>query len=330
MHRRRFALFTAACMAALVLASVPAVAGHQVLSGHVPQAVAQSQVEAALPASTRLNLAIGLPLRNQEKLEALLAQLSDPASPNFRHYLTPAQFAAQFGPTEADYQALIKFVNEKGLVVTATHPNRMLLDVSGTVPEVENALQVKMMSYIHPARGRFFAPDREPSLDLDVQVLSIGGLNNFVLPQPMGLKAMSIGQAKPLVTGSGPYGYFIGKDFRAAYAPVVTLTGSGQVVGLLEFDGFYAGDVTKNAAAAGVAAVPTQTVLLDGYNGAPGSGNIEVILDIMMASYMAPGLSKVLVYEGYYPDDVLNRMATDNQAQQLSSSWGFPIDATTE
>jgi hypothetical protein len=71
-------------------------------------------------------------------------------------------------------------------------------------------------------------------------------------------------------------------------------------------------------------------VLLDGFNGAPGSSNIEVILDIMMASYMAPGLSKVMVYEGYNPNDALNRMATDNLAQQLSSSWGFGINATTE
>ena len=102
------------------------------------------------------------------------------------------------------------------------------------------------------------------------------------------------------------------------------------MVGLLEFDGFYPGDVQKNAAQAGVAPVPTQTVLLDGFNGAPGSSNIEVILDIEMASYMAPGLSKVMVYEGYNPNDILNRMATDNLAQQLSSSWGFGINATTE
>src|SRR5205823_14202687 len=43
---------------------------------------------------------------------------------------------------------------------------------------------------------------------------------------------------------------------------------------------------------------------------------------------MAPGLSKVIIYEGLNPNDVLNRMATDNQARQLSSSWGFgdPVD----
>ncbi len=284
-----------------------------------------------LAGTSRLNLAIGLPLRNQNELDELLAQLSDPASPNFGRYLSAEQFAAEFGPTEEDYKAVIQFARENGLVVTGTHPNRVLLDVSGDVSTIEKVLHVRMMTYDHALRGSFYAPDREPSLDLETKVLDISGLDNFVLPQPMNLKTMSLSEARAYVTGSGPGGYFIGKDFRAAYAPGVSLTGSGQVVGLLEFDGFYPGDVQKNAAQAGLPQVPTQTVLLDGFSGTPGSSNIEVILDIMMASYMAPGLSKVMVYEGYTPNDILNRMATDNLAKQLSSSWGYgPINATTE
>jgi subtilase family serine protease len=110
----------------------------------------------------------------------------------------------------------------------------------------------------------------------------------------------------------------------------VALTGAGQTVGLFELDGFYAADVAANFTQAGLPPVSVATVLLDGFNGAPGGSNIEVILDIMMAGYMAPG-TNVLVYEGFNPDDVLNRMATDNIARQLSSSWGWsPIDATPE
>jgi hypothetical protein len=319
-------------VAALPLTAAPVPAGaQQMLPGHIPHAVAASRVLDKLPDATRLNLAIGLPLRNQAELDQLLTQLADPESAQFGHYLSAEQFAAEFGPTEHDYQALIQYAHENGLVVTGTHPNRVLLDVSGQVSEIEKVLHVKVMEYQHPVRGRFYAPDREPSLDLAVPVLDISGLDNFVLPHPMSLKNIPLSEARAYVTGSGPGGYFIGKDFRAAYAPGVALTGSGQVVGLLEFDGFYAGDVQKNAAAAGLPAVPTQTVLLDGFSGAPGGSNIEVILDIMMASYMAPGLSKVMVYEGYTPNDILNRMATDNLAQQLSSSWGYgPINATTE
>jgi Pro-kumamolisin, activation domain len=320
-----------ACVALLVISWAAAVANaQQVLSGHVPPAVANSRALNQLPDTARLNLAIGLPLRNQDELDALLAELQDPASPNFGHYLSPQQFAAEFGPTEQDYQALIQFAHENGLVVTGTHSNRVVLDVSGEASAIGKALHVKMMVYDHPVRGRFYAPDREPSLDLEVKVLDVSGLDNFAPPRPMSLRTIPLEKADPYVTGSGPGGYFIGKDFRDAYAPGVSLTGSGEVVGLLEFDGFYPGDVQKNAAQAGLKPVPTQTVLLDGFNGAPGSSNIEVILDIMMASYMAPGLSKVMVYEGSTPNDVLNRMATDNLAQQLSSSWGFGINATTE
>jgi hypothetical protein len=324
-------LTSTCCLIALLIAAIPSLASvRQLLTGHVPQAVASSRVLKKLPRGTPLNLAIGLPLRNQPELDALLVQLSDPASPNFRRYLTAEQFAAKFGPTDQDYQTLIQFARENGLVVTGTHPNRILLDVSGDVSGIERVFHVNILVYRHPVRGDFYAPDSEPSIDLDTKILSISGLDNFVVPQPMNLKKAAVDEIAPYVTGSGPGGYFIGGDFRAAYAPQVTLTGSGQAVGLLEFDGFYPGDVQKNAAQAGMPVVPTQTVLLDGFSGTPGGDNIEVILDIMMASYMAPGLSKVMVYEGDYANDILNRMATDNLAKQLSSSWGFGINATTE
>ena len=84
-----------------------------------------------------LNLAIGLPLRNEQALDDLLQQIYDPASPNFRHYLTPEQFTEQFGPTEQDYQAVIDFAKANGLTVTGTHPNRVVLDVSGSVADIE-------------------------------------------------------------------------------------------------------------------------------------------------------------------------------------------------
>jgi subtilase family serine protease len=306
-------------------------AGTQILRGHVPQAVAESRALGRMTAAAPVRLAIGLPLRNQAELDTLLEQIADAASPNFRQFLTPAQFAERFGPTQEDYQALAAFMRANGLAVTGTHPNRTILDVSGTVDAIESTFHVNMVQWSHPTRGSFFAPDREPSLDAGVTILDITGLDNFVLPHPMDLKSRPLTGGIALTTGSGPSGLFSGNDFRAAYAPAVTLNGAGQSVGLFELDGFYAADVKANFAQAGLAAVPTQTVLLDGFNGAPGGGNVEVTLDIMMAAYMAPGASNIIVYEGTNWNDVLNRMATDNLASQLSSSWCFsPTNATTE
>jgi subtilase family serine protease len=306
-------------------------AGTQLLKGHVPEAVSSSRAVGKVPQATRLSLAVGLPLRNQAELDALLSQLADPASPNFHQYLTPAQFAERFGPTQEDYQALAAYLVSNGFTVTGTHPNRTILDVSGTVAEIDSTFHVNMTYWLHPTRGTFFAPDREPTVDAGVTILDIAGLDNFVVPRPMDLKSRPLAGATPFTTGSGPSGLFSGGDFRAAYAPSVTLNGAGQSVGLFELDGFFASDVKANFTQAGLAPVPTQTVLLNGFNGSAGSGNIEVTLDIMMAAYMAPGASSIIVYEGTNPNDVLNRMATDNLASQLSSSWGWsPTNATTE
>jgi hypothetical protein len=325
-------LLTAVASSVFLSGAPAAAAGRQQLRGHVPLTMTNSRLVGRMPRQSRLNLAIGLPLRNQEALETLLVQLYDPASPNYNRYLTPETFAEQFGPTEEDYQAVIQFAEAHGLVVTGTHPNRTILDVSGAVAEIEKAFHVNIQTRWHPVRGNFFAPDTEPSLDLDVPILGIGGLDNFILPRPMGLKTAPLTQNSPLVsTGSGPGGLFIGKDFRAAYAPGVTLTGAGQTVGLFELGGFYASDVPANFKQAGLPVVPVKTVLVNGFSGVPNGSNTEVILDIMMAAYMAPGLSNVIVYEGSSWNDVLNRMATDNLAHQLSSSWCFsPINATTE
>jgi len=324
----------AAFTAALLISLSPATAS-QLLRGHliddrVPEAVAASRSLGPVGRSMRMNLAIGLPLRNQSELASLVQQVADPASPNYRHFLTPGQFAERFGPTEADYQALASFMRANGLEVTGTHPNRMILDVGGPVADIERTFHVNMVRWNHPTRGEFFAPDREPSLDAGVEILDVSGLDNFYVPRPMDLRVAPLGKAKPLTTGSGPGGLFIGGDFRAAYVPSVTLNGAGQTIGLFELDGYYAADVTANFKQAGLPAVPISTVLLDGFNGTPGSGNIEVTLDIMMAAYMAPGAS-IIVYEGLNPNDVLNRMATDDKASQLSSSWTFsPTNATTE
>src|SRR5579884_1057397 len=319
-------------MAAVFLPGAVQAAGRQYLrTGHVPEAVAASEVVGSVSASARLTLAVGLPLRNRAELDDFIRALYDPSSRSYRQFLTPAQFADRFGPSEDDYQAVIRFLRASGLEIIGTHPNRMLVDAAGTASDIQRTFHVNMFRWRHAHRGVFFAPDREPSIDTDVPIQDVSGLDNFVVSHPMNLQSLAMSSQLPLTSGSGPAGLFIGGDFRNAYAPGVTLNGAGQSVGLFELDGFYASDVQANFRAAGLPPVPVQTVLVDGVSGAPGWANIEVTLDIMMAAYMAPGLSSVIVYEGANPNDVLNRMATDNLARQLSSSWCFsPTNSTTE
>jgi hypothetical protein len=308
----------------------------ETLRGHVPEPVAKLRLQplGRFPATNRLNLAIGLPLRHTNELSQLLHDLYDPSSPRFRKYLTPEQFAEQFGPTREEYEAVRQFAQTHGLEVTATHPNRLLLDVAGQAQDIEKALQFTLSTYQHPTEARtFYAPDAEPSVEKGLAVLAINGLDDFVLPHPMNLRKSPKERVKgsALPTGSGPEGAYLGNDFRAAYVPGVSLTGAGQLVGLLEFDGYYPGDIEAYEAKAGLPEVPLFNVLLDGFDGGAYGGNSEVALDIEMVISMAPGLSGIIVYEGSLAQDMLNNMANDNQAKQLSSSWGWrPYDPNSE
>ena len=318
-------------LASMVWPAYGGATGMKTLPGHVPNVVSQLHSTRHL-SNTNLHLSIGLPLHNREVLTNLLRQLYDPSSPNYQHFLTPEEFTAQFGPTPEEYQAVINFAKTNGMTVTRTHDNRMLVDVEAQSTDVEHAFHVQMMTYQHPTEPRtFYAPSSEPTVDASLPILAVQGINNYVQPRsqlhkrPASLKQPSV--------GSGPGGGFMGQDFRNAYLPGSTLNGANQVVGLLQFDGYYASDILTYETLAGLTNVPLQNVLLDGFNGAPGVNNDEVCLDIEMSISMAPALASVVVFEaGPFgnPDDILNSMAASNQIKQLSSSWGYPIDATTE
>jgi hypothetical protein len=308
----------------------------EAVPGHVPAALARLQPIEPLEASTQLQLAVGLPLRNPMALSNLLEQICNPASPNYRHYLTPEQFTERFGPTQQEYQDVVDFARARGLTVSGVHPNRMVLEVSGSVAAIEKALSVNLRVYPHPSEDRkFYAPDSEPQVEKGLHVLHISGLDNFVLPRPAGVRRMPFapgGGPVPAV-GSAPGGSYGGNDFRAAYAPGVPLTGKGESVALVEFAGYYAGDVFQYEKAFHLPEVPLANILRDGVssitNGASGPNGAEPALDIEMSVSMAPGLSSVMVYRGLYGDSVLSRIASDNAARQVSASWTFFADSTT-
>src|SRR5208282_2288499 len=299
-------------MALFFSAIYPGIAAErQVLHGHVPAAVARYNLQPTgqLPATKSLQLAIGLPLRNGAALDVLLQQLYDPGSPNYHKFLTLEQFTEQFGPTERDYEKVKHFARANGLTVTGTYGNRLLLDVTGPASAIENAFHITLRTYRHPTEARdFFAPDTEPSVDAGLPVADIQGLSDFSRPHPR-IHRLDAAQAAARATprgGSAPDGSsnYFGNDFRIAYAPNVALTGTGQMVGLFELDGFYSNDIAAYAAAAGGGRtnIVIQTVLTNGVSGTPGysgiqNANAEVSLDIEMAMAMAPGLAKIVVFE---------------------------------
>jgi hypothetical protein len=337
--KARLSLLT--LMGLMLLRLAPAMPSErQILSRHLPGSADSLQPIGRVAGNASLDLAIGLPLRNQQGLTNLLKQLYDQASPNYRKYLNPQQFTDKFGPSEDDYRKIIAFAKTNHLTVTRMHSNRTLLDVHGTVADIEKAFHVTLRQYQHPTENRiFYAPDVSPSLNTEVRLLAVSGLNDYLVPHPKNLFLSPPPRGKEAVPkgGSGPGGDYMGNDFRAAYAPGVSLNGAGQAVGLVEFEGYYLNDITNYEDMAGYTNVTLTNILVDGSTGIPDGDQIkvaEVSADIELAIAMAPGLSQVMVYEvspeSSSADDILNQMATDDVANQLSSSWDFATDENTE
>ncbi|MGA2611153.1 MAG: S53 family serine peptidase [Terriglobia bacterium] len=287
-----------------------------------------------LPATQSLRLNIALPLRNESELDDLLQELYDPQSPSFHQFLSVQEFTERFGPTEEDYAAVIRFARQNGLTVTGTSPNRMVVDVTGSVADIERAFHVNMGVYQHPTEERpFYAPDQEPTPDLPFPLWHITGLDNFSIPHPASLRRAP--EAKGGTTGSGPSGYFIGSDMRAAYYGSGSLTGKGQSVGLVEFAGYNIADVNnyftkvKQTNAVTVTGVSTDGSSL---SCTKHCDDTEQVLDIEVAISMAPGMSQVRVYVSDTSDvSIFNKMATENISKSLSCSWGWsPADPTSD
>lgn len=301
------------------------------LHDHVPPAIQALHLQSvgSLPATNELHLAIGVLPRDPAGLDKFLADIYDPASPNYRHFLTPEGFAARFSAAEADYAAVKNFALTNSLKITRESANRLLLDVSGPPVAVEKAFHIKLEKYRHPTEAReFFAPDAEPSVDAQLKVADVQGLTDFFRPHS-NLRKLD---AKDITAnyGSAPdgSGAFFGNDFRNAYAPGTGLTGVGQMVGLFALDGYYPKDITNYAQRAGGGRIniQVQPVLIGSANWSIGADNTEVALDIEMAMAMAPGLSKILVFEGRlsaWPNSILSAMADSNLVKNLSSSWSW-------
>jgi subtilase family serine protease len=300
---------------------------HALMTRHVPDAVPSGVAPfvGLIPGAQRLSLALSLPLRNEAQLDDLLQNLYDPESPSYHDYLSVEEFAARFGPTEADYAAIVDFVERNGLTVIDKSANRMVLDVEGPAASIEEAFHITLAVFQHPTQNRtFYAPDREPSVDLDVSLLHISGLDNFSVPVA---KNISLSGTVGKVTGSGPGGSLLGSDVRTAYYGAGSLNGAGQSLGLFEYTGYEMSDIYSYFNNAGESlSVPIENVSINGamIGCPPASCNdTEQALDIEQAISMAPGLSKLIVYVGKSNVSILSRMASDNTAKQLSCSWGW-------
>jgi subtilase family serine protease len=291
-----------------------------------------------------MQLDLVLPLSDQPGLDTFLKALYDPSSPSYRHFLTPEQFVARFGPTQAQYDALENFARTNGFTVVGGTRGGMDVQVTAPVSAIESAFHVSMGVHQHPTENRtFYAPDREPTLALPFQLWHISGLSNYSVPRPLVRKrsenALANGRRSSssatagATAGSGIDASFLGSDMRAAYYGSGNLTGANQTLGLLEFQGTNLDDVNLYYSNAGQT-LPSTSIQLLSADGTRTSCNprncddTEPTLDITQALGMAPGLKNLIVYIGRSDTAILSAMTSRAPLPMtIGCSWSWsPAD----
>jgi kumamolisin len=322
-----------------------------VLTHHVREAIRTGQAQAIgrLPANQTMQLDVVLPLRDQAGLESFLNDVYDPSSFSFHRFLTVQEFTERFGPTQADYNAVVSFAKANGFAVVGGSRDGMEVQIKGPVSAVEKAFHVTLLTYQHPTESRtFYGPDREPTTSLPFPLWHISGLDNFSIPHPMFVKKSDYAKAHGIpedkvvtyaTTGSGPSASFLGSDMRAAYYGGTALTGAGQNLGLFEYEGtdltdlttyFKNVDQTNNVPITLLSTDGTSTSCLDTRAGGD-CDDTEQTLDMTQAIGMAPGLSSLVMYIGSTDTAIISAMTTHSPLPTtIGCSWGWtPADPST-
>lgn len=313
---------------------------HVLLSAETAPLVARASKLGAASGQQKLDLSVGLQPRNSQELDSLLSNLYNPRSSEYHHYLSPQQFAAEFGPTPDQQQQVVSYLRSQGFSITHISSNGLLIDASASIAQAEAAFQVSINNYALGSKT-FYANANPPTIpaSLSSLITSIGGLNDSVHMHPLyqlapqaGKKGLGIGgkrdQKNSVQPHASPSGYGP-PDLVGAYdaAPLHSAgnTGNNQTVAVFELDGYTSSDVTAYFQNYNLGNPSISNVLVDGYDGSAGAGAIEVELDIEVVAAMAPKAAQI-VYEGPNTtqgvNDTYNQIVTDDKAQITTISWG--------
>jgi len=331
------------------------------------------QVATATDASSPLTLTLTLRRTRQAAFERFLAAVENRHSPQFRHFLTQPQLAARFGPSTTAYDDVLGWLRSEGFSLVQGSVNRLTITVRGTRAQAERAFDVQLREYAVRGGGRLFANAEDPALPsaIATDVEDVSGLSNLDRPAfsnpvdpAVGKPGIAIDYAFCLLDlalanlSYNTNGYFGGKisdlaadcqrrsnnsrwPFRvsgrslriAALAPRIT-DGSGQKIGLLEFDTFEPSDVANYVSLVGLPASAESNLSETPVNGgvaSPGSGESEVLLDIDTVLTIAPG-ARVVVYDAPSSTSwqtLFNAMIGDGDTV-ISNSWSSCEDQVSE
>lgn len=250
----------------------------------------------------------------QTAMKLLLSQQQDRTSPNYHKWLSPEQFADQFGLSRHDVQAITGWLQSKGFTMIRSARGRNWVSFTGTAAQAESAFGTQIHNFNVNGESHY-ANTTEPILPaaFDGVVTVVRGLHNF-LPRP---RQANRSAGLNSYYYNSTYGDLIAPGDIATIYDVTALynqgiDGTGQTLAVMGQGDVYLSDINDFRTGFGLSSVSCTTgssglitacndphflYVLDGSDPGLGpAGNlVEADLDLEWSGAVAPGAQIVYV-----------------------------------
>ncbi|MFO2549624.1 S53 family peptidase [Alicyclobacillus cycloheptanicus] len=280
----------------------------------------------AVPAATLLHITVVLPLRDESGLNQYIAATSTPGSALYGQRLTPAQFTATYGPTDAEVQAVTQYLSSQGFAHVTVSANRLLISASGTAAQVQQAFHTALEQFVQNGKTVYAntAAAQVPGA-LAGDVAAVLGLNNVIAMQAPVAHPSKPASATSLPNYPASYNP---QGLQQAYDVGSTASGADTSIAI-----FAEGDLTQveqdlrtEEAANNLPQVPV-TVVQTGGSSTDTSGVDEWDMDTQYSTGMAETVQQLYLYDAPSLSDSdltteFNQFVTDDLAAAGSASFG--------
>jgi len=341
---RAGALISACALAATLGLASPAAAA-TIRFGPAPAVPANAHIAGAVPDTTSLHVTVTLESQDPGGLAAFANAVSTPGSPEYRDYITPAEFAQRFGATPATVQAVETSLRAHGLDPGPVSANSLSIPVTATAGQLSQAFSTSFARVALASGASAIVNRQAPALDSGIasDVQSVLGLNTLATAKPLLIHAHTAtalaSQDRADVVTGGPQpcaaassaavqqGGYTADQIAAAYGISGLYQsgdeGAGQTVAILELEPYDLSDIQAYGACFGANPQIGNTLVDGGAGNGPGQG--EAALDIENVIGLAPQ-ARIAVYEGPNsgtgPYDVMSTIISQHIAQVVTTSWG--------
>ena len=338
------------CTTVIVTAVMIAAVAPQSAQAAIPAAGQSKVTKAPLvdmgiadPAAVQ-SIGVTLPLRNAAVLDAFIASTVDPASTNFRQFITPAQFADNYGATPHSVAQVVAYLQANGITVDEVAENHLLISASASNAQLSALFGTAIHNYsqggvvFQRPVGNVVLPQGLQGIATGVTGLSTQPMHHSNLktvpragalasepdfqPQPVGTSVVATGVPGQLTAAD------VLRSYNGLQLPARGLDGSGTTLGIMTFAGFSQSDAYAYWGFVGqpVLADRITEVKVGKANPKPtDNGADETALDVEQSGGLAPQ-AKIRVYEA--PNTAIgalqlySKAISENLCDTLSVSWG--------